>query len=116
MRRPKSVLVVEDEVLIAMDIQAELEDAGWTVIGPAGTVAQAMKLLEGHTPSVAVLDINLGGSPSFPIADALEARSIPFVFLSGNALTGEGERFSHRRLFSKPVQYSVLLNGLEDCL
>ena len=55
------VLVVEDEVLIAMDLQLLLQRNGWRVLGPAATVAEALRLLRGETPDVALLDVSLSG-------------------------------------------------------
>lgn len=103
-----SVLVVEDEVLIALDIQMQLEDEGWQVIGPAGSVAHAQSLLAEIRPDFAVLDINLGRQTSFEIADALADQNIPFVFLSGSADDVLPDRFRTKRLLSKPIVFDGL--------
>ena len=77
------VLVVEDEALIALDLEARLGRHGWRVLGPAATVDQALRLLrDGETPDVALLDVNLGGEPVTPVAEALRARGVPFVLAS----------------------------------
>jgi two-component system, response regulator PdtaR len=76
------VLVVEDELLIAMDLEQLLRRHGWRVLGPAATVAGALRLLAGETPDVALLDVNLGGEPVTPVAEALRARGVPFVLAS----------------------------------
>ena len=76
------VLVVEDEVLIAMDLERTLKRHGYRVLGPAMTVAAALRLLDGGTPDVALLDVNLRGEPVTPVAEALRARDIPFVLAS----------------------------------
>jgi two-component system, response regulator PdtaR len=77
------VLVVEDEFLIALDLELLLRRHGWRVLGPAATVDQALRLLrDGETPDVALLDVNLGGEPVTPVAEALRARGVPFVLAS----------------------------------
>ncbi len=79
----RRILVVEDEFLIALDIAGVLEQAGHHVIGPHGTVADAMQAIKGDQVQGALLDANLAGEPVGPIADALQARGIPFAFVSG---------------------------------
>ncbi len=76
------VLVVEDEFLIAMDLELLLQEHGWRVLGPAATVAEALRLLQGETPDVALLDINLQGELVTPVAEELRARGVPFVLAS----------------------------------
>jgi len=77
------VLVVEDEVLLALDLELTLKRHGWRVLGPAATVAAALRLLgEGEPPAVALLDVNLRGELVTPVAEALRARGVPFVLVS----------------------------------
>jgi two-component system, response regulator PdtaR len=76
------VLVVEDEFLIAMDLELLLRRHGWRVLGPAATVAEALRLLRSETPDVALLDINLRGEPVTPVAEELRAQGVPFVLAS----------------------------------
>ena len=77
------ILVVEDEFLIALDITGVLEQAGLAVIGPAGTVGDALQAIEQEVVHGALLDAHLAGEPVGRIADALTARGIPFAFVSG---------------------------------
>jgi CheY-like chemotaxis protein len=107
-----SILVVEAEVLIALDIQMQLEDQGWQVVGPAASVAQAQSLLRESCPSFALLDINLGRQTSFEIADELVGEDIPFVFLSGSTDDALPDRFRDQRLLSKPIVFDELLGIL----
>jgi CheY-like chemotaxis protein len=79
----KRILVVEDEFLIALDIAGVLEQAGIVVIGPAGTVGDALQAIDGAEVHGALLDAHLAGEPVTRIADALKARGIPFAFVSG---------------------------------
>jgi len=82
------ILVVEDEALVAMLVEDALEDAGFGVIGPVRSVAQALEALDAEAPDAAVLDLNLAGENSIAVADALVARSIPFVVATGYGAAG----------------------------
>ncbi|HXG79436.1 MAG TPA: response regulator [Methyloceanibacter sp.] len=77
------ILVVEDEFLIAFDIAGVLEQAGLSVVGPAGNVADALSAIERDVVHGALLDAHLAGEPVGRVADALKARGIPFAFVSG---------------------------------
>lgn len=79
------VLVVEDEMMVSMLLEDILSDFGCTLVGPATHVEPALRLVEGGGFDVAILDVNLNGDDTYPIAEALEARAIPFVFSSGYA-------------------------------
>lgn len=80
------VLVVEDDVLCAMLIADVLADLGCEVIGPASTVDEALAIVHRQDVDIAMLDLNLGRrETSYPIADALLARHVPFAFLTGLA-------------------------------
>ena len=81
------VLVVEDEIFASMLVEDELRDAGATVLGPAPSVGDALRLVEAAAAdggiSAAVLDINLDGRHVAPVADRLAALGVPFVFATG---------------------------------
>jgi two-component SAPR family response regulator len=77
------VLIVEDELLLAMDYEELLKREGFTVLGPAGRQAPALALLEAERPDVAILDVNLAGERSTAVAEALAEREVPFVVVSG---------------------------------
>jgi DNA-binding NarL/FixJ family response regulator len=77
------ILVVEDEFLVAMELETMLRDLGSEVIGPLGRLDEAVAIAREETLDLAVLDVNIGGQPVTPVADALAARSIPFVFCTG---------------------------------
>lgn len=78
----QTVLIVEDEFLIAMDLALMVKDCGWRVIGPASTVRQALRLIEEELPAVVLLDVNLGAETVTPVAEALNARDVPFAVAS----------------------------------
>jgi CheY-like chemotaxis protein len=96
------ILVVEDEALVAMLVEDALLDAGATVIGPAATVAEALVLLKAGPPSAAVLDLNLAGEASTPIADALTALGVPFVVATGYGAEGLPEGHAAVPVLAKP--------------
>ena len=79
----RRILVVEDETMIAMLLQDTLCNAGAVVLGPSYTVADALTLLDTIKPDAAVLDLNLVGRPAGPVADALGAKGVPFLVVTG---------------------------------
>ena len=110
----KRVLIVEDEALVALDLQFALEDEGATVLGPALSLPDAIDLITRETDiDGAILDVDLAGLQVFPAADLLRARDVPFVFH-----TGHGSRASLSELFpgsltcSKPTLPSTLISAL----
>jgi DNA-binding response OmpR family regulator len=76
------VLVVEDEAILALDIAEQLSSAGFQVVGPAPSVAKALKLITDVGCDFAVLDVNLRDETAEPVARELRSRSTPFLFLS----------------------------------
>jgi DNA-binding response OmpR family regulator len=82
------VLVVEDEMMAASMIEIVLGDAGCVVVGPAATIEEGFSLAADGPIDAAILDVNLGGEPVFPLADALAARQVPFIFVTGYGVTG----------------------------
>jgi CheY-like chemotaxis protein len=77
------ILVVEDEPLIAMSLADLLRGFGCLVVGPALSLDQSMRLIRAEVIDGAILDVNLGSETVFPLADALAAQSIPFVYVTG---------------------------------
>jgi CheY-like chemotaxis protein len=80
---PQRILLVEDELLIALLLQGMLEDLGWSVVGPAARVDEALAMLEAEPVDAALLDVSLNRELSYPVADALIRRGIPFAFSTG---------------------------------
>jgi light-regulated signal transduction histidine kinase (bacteriophytochrome)/CheY-like chemotaxis protein len=78
-----AILIVEDQLLIAMDLEADLEEAGLRVLAIASSVSQGMDALEKARPDLAILDVNLGNETSLPLAAELRRRCIPFIFATG---------------------------------
>ena len=112
------ILLVEDDFIVAFDMQSMLEEQGAQVIGPASSVAQARALLSGANPNVAVLDVNLNGELVFPLTEDLQQRGIPFVFATAYA---DDHRLypasaQHAPRLAKPVLPNVLLRHLAKLL
>jgi PAS domain S-box-containing protein len=105
--RPR-VLLVEDEALVAMMIQECLGDFGYQVIGPISTATEAAARAKDGNFEAAVLDINLGDGAVYPIAEALTARGVPFVFVTGYDAESVDPRFRNVPVLQKPIERDVL--------
>jgi len=114
--RNARILVVEDEVLVAALLEDRLEALGCNVIGPAMSVGEALELLKGDDIDAAVLDVNLGGEKVFPVADALAAKDIPFIFATAYGASGVDARHSRREILDKPYQERALEHALRSAL
>jgi CheY-like chemotaxis protein len=115
--RDRHILVVEDEYLIAMSLQDALESAGSVVLGPVTSVDKAIKAIESgpHIDAV-VLDVNLGGVLSYPVADMLVARKIPFVFTSGYEDNILRTRYSQVKTCPKPYLFRAIEEALLEAM
>ncbi|MCW2239154.1 response regulator [Azospirillum canadense] len=110
------VLIVEDELLIAMVLEENLEDAGATIVGMAGSLADALALIEREAFDAAVLDARLDDEPVTAVADALAAGAIPFVFHSGYGPEHLPAQHRHRPLLRKPSDPAAVVLALRDAL
>jgi DNA-binding NtrC family response regulator len=110
-------MIVEDEMLVAMELESLLEEQGCDVIGPASTVQRALALLDGERPDAAILDLNLAGHTATPVAAALNARGIPFLLATGygNAQSLAPELEAAPRV-DKPVNHDRLVRTLARIL
>lgn len=108
------VLVVEDEALISMLIEDMLAEIGCQHVEVAASVEGALGVLAKTSPDFAVLDINLNGQRSFPVADILRSRAIPFIFLSGYGARGLDATYADAKVLEKPFRVGDLETALED--
>jgi DNA-binding response OmpR family regulator len=98
------ILIVEDEYYLAADLAEALAARGAEVIGPVGTLDEALKVISAGGVDQAVLDVNLRGQMSFPIADRLEAEGIPYVIATGYSEGSLPERFRSKKRLEKPFR------------
>jgi DNA-binding response OmpR family regulator len=105
----RRVLLVEDESLVAMLIEEALLDAGAIMIGPFAAVAQALAAIAAEPPELAILDLNLAGESSVPVADDLVARGVPIIFASGYGAAGLPPRYRTRPMLAKPFDPAELI-------
>jgi len=102
------VLLVEDEILVAMMMRDILTELGFTVIGPFARVSEAMIAAVHDDIDAGIIDVNLGGEFVYPVADVLVARKIPFVFITGYGVESIDARFGQVPIIKKPVQRQLL--------
>lgn len=107
------VLVVEDEMMVAMLIEDMLGDLGCTVVGPAARLDEALALAENAELDCAVLDLNLGGQSTFPVADLLRAKGAPFAFATGYGDAGLREVDRGAPVLQKPFREADLAQVLQ---
>ena len=111
------VLIVEDELLVAMDLESMLVDEGFDVVEIACTVAAALDAVETHRPDAVMLDLNLDGEPTIAVAERLNSHDIPFVVATG--FTGKRSldpSLQRAPLVEKPWNQSDLLAKLSAVL
>jgi CheY-like chemotaxis protein len=108
----RRIFLVEDELLVAMALEATLQDFGAVVIGPIGRVKQALQVAREDVMDAAVLDINLAGERVFPVADVLAARGIPFVFYTGYGQEVLPPHYRTRPILSKTSTTNALLSAM----
>lgn len=113
----RRILVVEDEMMIAMLVEDMLDELGCTVVGPAHALPAALDLASGPTEiDAALLDINLGGQPVFAIADALRARGVPMIFSTGYGEAGLRDVDRGSPVLQKPFRANDLADALNAAL
>jgi len=112
----RKVLVVEDEMMIAMLIEDMLDEFGCKLVGPATNVPRALELIGKETVDVAVLDLNLDGKDTYAIADALRHNNVPFIFATGYGSTGMRPEYGDRPVLQKPFQAKDLETALAEAL
>ena len=110
----RRILVVEDEYMLAADLEMELLDAGAIVLGPFGTVETTIEFI-GMEQKIdgAILDVNLRGEMIFPAADLLIERGVPFVLTTGYDASVIPLRFKHCAQFEKPFSMAKMVQTIQ---
>src|SRR5262249_27720291 len=111
----RSVLIIEDEPLIALDLQDALHKAGASILA-AATVKDALGLIGGARISAAIVDVNLGGHDGSSVCDALAKRSIPFMFYTGYSSAAPLLAWPHAPAVGKPAGGSTMVETIIQLL
>jgi two-component sensor histidine kinase/CheY-like chemotaxis protein len=114
--RGPRVLLAEDEPLVGMLVRDILEEMGCTVTGPVSDLHEAQQAAKKGEFEAAVLDVNLGGAFAYPVAEALQAHTVPFIFLTGYAQDIIHERFSDSPILRKPIEREALETAVRTAL
>src|ERR1700747_3338883 len=112
----KRILVVEDELMIRMLLEDMLGELGYTVAAEAARIEEALEAAKNADFDIAILYVNLNGQPISPVADALVARGMPFVFATGYGERGLPEPYRDRPMLKKPFQMDGLKEMLQNAL
>lgn len=112
----RRIFVVEDEMMIAMLIEDMLGELGCETVGPSARIEDALALARESAIDAAVLDVNLNGRETYPVADVLAQRGIPFIFATGYGAGGLTERFREVPTLQKPFQERDLARLLSRAL
>ncbi|MFZ0497083.1 MAG: response regulator [Methylocella sp.] len=106
------ILIVEDELFIALALEAMLLELGFDVVGSAAQVSAALELIGRERIDGAILDVNLGSQRIDPVADILAARACPFFFTTGYGISGLPARHAGRAVLLKPFGLEQLFTVL----
>jgi PAS domain S-box-containing protein len=110
-----TILIVEDEPLLAMQLSASLKEYGWSVLGVAGSIEDANRILADKArPDAAILDVDLGGAPVFPLARSLRRSGIPFIFCTGYEDLDYSSEFSNCTSVRKPATVLQIVRALRE--
>ena len=113
----RTILVVEDNVAIAMELAATLAEAGASVVGPSASVQDAFDRMADRRIEIALLDVTLSNDETvFPLADALAAQRIPFVFISGQSSAVMPPRYRLRTFLNKPYLPADVIQAVLESL
>jgi DNA-binding response OmpR family regulator len=112
-----TVLLVEDELFVAMDVQDIIEGAGFDVDGPYVSVREAVAAVHSHLPTAAILDVQLKDGEVFPAADLLRDAGVPIIFHSGHAdALALRDRYPSAAVCSKPCSPSALVAAITEAV
>ena len=113
----RRVLIVEDESLVAMLLETILADLGCDVVGPESNIEDGLNVASGTAPlDAALLDVNVAGREIFPVAEALKARGVPFVFSTGYGEAGLPEHWRGNPTVQKPFTEGAIHDALMTAL
>jgi PAS domain S-box-containing protein len=102
------ILIVEDEALVALSLADSVSQLGFSVVGPLHSLSEAEAAFAENEIDGAILDVNLNGRLVYPLAEKLDARNVPFVFITGYSADSIDERFKHIPVLHKPIEQDAL--------
>ena len=111
-----NVLILEDEVMVSMLLEDMIRDFGCNAIRTTSSLADAHKALAAEVPHLAALDVNVRNEPVFPFAEALAAKGVPFVFITGYGVHGLPPEWRGRPVVQKPFSLDSLEAGVKAAL
>ena len=112
-----NIMIVDDEALVLFDLCMTVEDLGHTVVHDCTSLVEAERCLSGSTPDAALLDIDVGGTPVWPLARALKRKGCPICFVSANSSHAElANEFTDSLFVDKPASPSDIRTALEALL
>jgi two-component SAPR family response regulator len=111
---PLRILLVEDEMMVAMLVEDILVDIGHTVVGPLAHLDKAMAAARDEVLDLAILDVNINGGEIYPVAEVLAARGIPFAFATGYGVLGLREDWQGRPTLQKPFRREDLCRVVHE--
>jgi CheY-like chemotaxis protein len=114
--KSRRILIVEDEMLIALNLEDMLVQLGHIVVAMATRTPEALKLAAESDIDLAILDLNLSGLSSLPVADVLRSRGIPFMFATGYGSNGLTESYLNEVVLGKPYGVSDLQNAINNVI
>ena len=112
----RRILVLEDEPLVLIELEDTLVDLGYMVVGAARTLSQALEFAESTSVDAAILDVNISGEFSTPVADVLSDRNIPIVFATGYTSERMPPRYERHARINKPYDRRALDQALRRVL
>lgn len=112
----KQILIVEDEYFLATDLQISLQECGITVLGPVGTLPDAIQIARSTRVDLAIMDVNLHGQMAFDLADMLHDAGVPILIATGYNRDALPERLRRHRLVEKPYAMTQMLAVIGEML
>jgi CheY-like chemotaxis protein len=111
-----TILIVEDETIIAFMIEDMLTELGCAAVLHAGRIQDALALLRDRKPDAVVLDVNLAGEHAYPVAMRLAEAQIPFIFTTGYGRSGLPAEWASRPVIQKPFSLEALADALRAAM
>ena len=112
----RDIIIVEDEPLVAIDIEQALTEFGFNIAGVAFSLETALELVSSERFDAVILDVNLKGMSAAPVADALAARGLPFIVTTGYGIDQRPVGFRDAPYLRKPYRHAELVRALEQIL